>query len=190
MISPEGCPLYTARVITGVKVAPSPDWLAKRLEARGDIPRNNIVDATNFVLFELGQPTHVFDLKKLSDSKIIIRQATQNESFLPIGEGAMPVKLTTDDLVIADAKRAVAMAGVKGGAETAVTEETTDILIEAATFDPIAVRNTSRRHNIASDSSYRFERGVPAATIQFAADRLTQLILENRWWHFAQRCCC
>ena len=175
---PEGCPLYTARVITGVKVAPSPDWLAKRLEARGDIPRNNIVDATNFVLFELGQPTHVFDLKKLTDSKIIIRQATQNESFLPIGEGAMPVKLTTDDLVIADAKRAVAMAGVKGGAETAVTETTTDILIEAATFDPIAVRNTSRRHNIASDSSYRFERGVPAATIQFAADRLTQLILE------------
>ena len=172
------CPLYTARVIRGVKVGPSPDWLADRLRARGDIPRNNIVDATNFVLFELGQPTHVFDLATIADNTIIIRRAAQGEAFLPLGEGAQSVKLTTDDLVIADAQRAVAMAGVKGGAETAVSESTTDVLIEAATFHPVGVRNSSRRHNIASDSSYRFERGVHPAHIAAASDRLVSLILE------------
>ncbi len=175
---PQLCPLYTARVIRGVNVKPSPDWLADRLRARGDIPRNNIVDATNFVLFELGQPTHIFDLAKLKNSAIIIRKAVADESFLPIGEGAKPIKLDAEDLVIADAERAVALAGVKGGAETAVTNSTTDILIEAATFHPVTVRTTSRRHNIASDSSYRFERGVHAAQIERAADRLAQLILE------------
>lgn len=175
----ELCPLYTARVIRGVKVQPSPEWLAERLRARGDIPRNNIVDATNFVLFEMGQPTHVFDLNKLAGPQIIIRKARKDEPFLPIGEGEKPVKLHDEDLVIADAERAVAMAGVKGGAETAVTSETTDILIEAATFHPVAVRNTSRRHNIASDSSYRFERGVHPGQIERAAERLVELILET-----------
>ncbi len=174
----ELCPLYTARIIKGVKVGPSPKWLADRLIARGDIPRNNIVDASNFVLFELGQPTHVFDLAKLLGPEIIIRKAHRDELFLPIGEGAVEVKLSEADLVIADAKRAVAIAGVKGGALTAVSDETTDILIEAATFDPITVRNTSRRLGIASDSSYRFERGVHPGQIEQAADRLVDLILE------------
>ncbi|MEM7228762.1 MAG: phenylalanine--tRNA ligase subunit beta [Planctomycetota bacterium] len=174
----EGCPRYTARIIKGVKVGPSPDWLAARLRARGDIPRNNLVDATNYVLFEMGQPTHVFDLAKLKESKIIIRRATKDEPFLPLGEGATEVKLTTDDLVIADADRPVALAGVKGGALTAVDESTVDILVEAATFAPVTVRNTSRRHGIASDSSYRFERGVHPAGIDAAADRLCHLILD------------
>lgn len=174
------CPLYTARVIRGVKVGPSPRWLADRLTARGDIPRNNIVDASNFVLFELGQPTHVFDLATLRGTppQIIIRKAKPNEQFLPIGEGAAEVKLSDHDLVIADAERAVAIAGVKGGALTAVTNTTTDILIEAATFAPASVRSTSRRLGIASDSSYRFERGVHPGQINEAADRLAALILE------------
>jgi len=172
------CPLYTGRVIRGVTVGPSPDWLADRIRARGDLPRNNVVDLTNFVLFELGQPTHVFDLSRLLGEQIIIRFAHDAEPFLPIGEGAQSIKLSPDDLVIADAERPVAMAGVKGGAETAVTENTTDILIEAATFDPVCVRNTSRRHNIASDSSYRFERGVHPAQVNHAADRLAALILD------------
>jgi len=172
------CPLYTARIIRGVNVGPSPAWLKDRLTARGDIPRNNLVDLTNFVLFELGQPTHVFDLAKLKGPEIIIRRAKQGEPFLPLGEGAAEVKLMQDDLVIADAERAVAMAGVKGGALTAVTEQTTDILIESATFSPVTVRNTSRRYNIASDSSYRYERGVHAAQVNPAADRLVALILE------------
>jgi phenylalanyl-tRNA synthetase beta chain len=176
---PDLCPLYTARVIRGVKVGPSPEWLRQRLEARGDIPRNNLVDLTNFVLFEMGQPTHVFDLAKLEGSRIVIRMAQPNEPFLPIGEDAGEVKLTEQDLVIADASKAVAIAGVKGGALSAVTEATTDVLLEAATFDPVSVRDTSRRHHISSDSSYRFERGVPAGQIEAAADRLTALILEH-----------
>ena len=172
------CPLYTARVIRGVKVGKSPQWLQDRLISRGDIPRNNIVDASNFVLFELGQPTHVFDLAKLRGPEIIIRHAKPGEPFLPIGEGASEVKLEDRDLVIADADRAVAIAGVKGGALTAVSDATTDILIEAATFAPATVRATSRRLGISSDSSYRFERGVHPGQIERAANRLAELILE------------
>jgi phenylalanyl-tRNA synthetase beta chain len=172
------CPLYTARVIRGVRVGPSPRWLADRLRGRGDIPRNNIVDASNFVLFELGQPTHVFDLATVRGPEIIIRMARSQEPFLPIGEGAAEVKLSEHDLVIADAERAVAIAGVKGGALTAVTNATKDILIEAATFAPATVRSTSRRLGIASDSSYRFERGVHPGQVNAAADRLASLILD------------
>jgi phenylalanyl-tRNA synthetase beta chain len=175
---PELCPIYTARVITGVTVGPSPDWLQDRLRAIGQVPRNNLVDATNFVLFELGQPTHVFDLDRLEDRSIVIRKARKKESFIPIGEDALEVELDPRDLVIADTKRAIAIAGVKGGAETAVSDSTTDILVEAATFDRVAVRNTSRRLGIASDSSYRFERGVHPADVGQAADRLVALILE------------
>jgi phenylalanyl-tRNA synthetase beta chain len=175
---PQRCPLYTGRIIRGVKVGPSPQWLQDRLIARGDIPRNNVVDATNFVLFELGQPTHVFDLAKLKGPEIVVRMAKAGEPFLPIGEGEAEVKLTADDLVIADAADAVAIGGVKGGALTAVTESTTDLLLEAASFDPVSVRNTSRRLNIASDSSYRFERGVHPAQVNEAAERLAELILE------------
>jgi phenylalanyl-tRNA synthetase beta chain len=172
------CPLYTARVIRGVKVGESPAWLRDRLVARGDIPRNSIVDASNFVLFEFGQPTHVFDLATLHGSQVNIRKAHANELFLPIGENAAQIKLDQRDLVIADADRAVAIAGVKGGALTAVTSTTTDILIEAATFDAAAVRSTSRRLGIASDSSYRFERGVHPGQIEQTANRLAELILQ------------
>lgn len=175
---PEACPLYTARVIKGVRVQESPDWLKRRLEAIGLVPRNTLVDATNFVLFELGQPTHVFDLAKLAGTTLTIRYAAEGEQLLPIGDGAQPLKLSPMDLVIADAKGPIALAGVKGGEPTAVTGSTVDILLEAATFDPVGVRNTSRRHNVASDSSYRFERGVHAAEINHAAERLASLIIE------------
>ncbi len=173
-----GCPRYTARVIRGVRVGPSPDWLQRRLVAIGQVPRNNIVDATNFVLFELGQPTHVFDLATLVGSEIQVRRARDGERFLPLGADAEEIGLVADDLVIADRDRPVALAGVKGGALASVTESTTDIVLEAATFDVVAVRNASRRHGIASDSSYRFERTVHPATIDEAADRLAALILE------------
>ena len=172
------CPRYTARVIRGVKIGPSPDWLQRRLVAIGQIPRNNVVDATNFVLFELGQPTHVFDLATLAGGEIHVRRAKKDEPFLPLGSDAKEVTLTTDDLVIADRDRPVALAGVKGGALASVTEQTTDLVLEAATFDAVAVRNTSRRHGISSDSSYRFERIVHPAEIDAAADRLAALILE------------
>ena len=175
---PELCPRYTARIITGVTVGPSPDWLQKRLRAIGQIPRNNLVDATNFILFEMGQPTHVFDLDLIEGESIIIRRAREEEAFSPLGEDARPVTLTTSDLVIADSAKAIALAGVKGGSETAVGETTRNILIESATFDRLTVRNTSRRLGIASDSSYRFERGVHPAQVEPASQRLIHLILE------------
>jgi phenylalanyl-tRNA synthetase beta chain len=175
---PRLCPLYTARIIRGVSVHSSPPWMADRLRAIKLIPRNNIVDASNFVLFELGQPTHVFDLAKLAGPQIIIRLAQGGERFLPIGEGAEEITLTGHDLVIADARVPVAIAGVKGGALTAVTPTTTDILLESATFDPVTVRNTSRRLNVESDSSYRFERGVHPGQVDAAAERLAEIILD------------
>ena len=175
---PDLCPLYTAHLITGVSVGPSPKWMQDRLRAIGQVPRNNLVDATNFVLFELGQPTHVFDLDLIEGDSIIIRRAEKDEAFLPLGEDSQEVKLAQSDLVIADAKRAIALAGIKGGAETAVSEGTTDILVESATFDRVTVRNSSRRLGIASDSSYRFERGVHPEQAQAASQRLIALILE------------
>jgi phenylalanyl-tRNA synthetase beta chain len=183
---PNLCPLYTARLIRGVTVRPSPGWIAQRLEAINLIPRNNIVDASNFVLFELGQPTHVFDLAKLAGPEIIVRLAQGGERFLPIGEGAEEITLSGEDLVIADARVPVAVAGVKGGAVSAVTEKTTDILIESATFDPVSVRNTSRRLNVESDSSYRFERGVHPGQVNAAAERLVELILETAGGELAE----
>jgi phenylalanyl-tRNA synthetase beta chain len=173
------CPLYTARVIRGARVGPSPAWIADRLRAVGQIPRNNIVDASNFVLFELGQPTHVFDLARLAGPRIIVRMAKPGEPFLPIGEGASQIKLAEEDLVIADAEKAVALAGVMGGAHSAVSAGTTDLLIEAAAFDPVCVRATSRRHGIESGSSYRFERGVHPGQVDAAAERLVELILQS-----------
>ena len=175
----EGCPRYTARVIRGVKVGPSPAWMQQRLREAGQAPRNNLVDCTNFVLLEMGQPTHVFDLRKLKGGEIRVRRANAGEPFLPLGEHAQPIKLTAQDLVIADAERPVALAGVKGGAETAVDEATVDVLLEAATFSPTMVRHASRRHQIFSDSGKRFERGVHPASIDAAADRLAALILET-----------
>ncbi len=177
--APESCPHYTGRIITGISVAPSNDHIASRLTARGDIPRSNVVDATNFVLFELGQPTHVFDLDTLAGRKIIIRMARKGEKFLPIGDGATEIELDGSELVIADAEKPVALAGVKGGALTAVTDATKNILVEAATFDPVVVRRTSRLHNISSDSSFRFERGVSAGQVDAAAERLCSLILDT-----------
>ena len=172
------CPLYTARVIRGVRIGPSPDWMQARLRAIGQIPRNAIVDCTNFVLFELGQPTHAFDLAQLRGGMLQVRRAQAGETMLPIGEGAIPVKLDEGTLVIADAERPVAIAGVKGGAETAVRDATCDIVIESACFAPVDVRHASRSLRIASDSSYRFERGVDASAVDGPARRLVHLILK------------
>ena len=172
------CPLYTGRVITDVTVGPSEAKILQRLTARGDIPRSNIVDATNFVLFELGQPTHVFDLDTIAGGAVHIRMARAGERFLPIGEDAQEIELKGTELVIADAEKPIALAGVKGGALTAVTDQTKNILIEAASFDPVIVRHASRLHGITSDSSARFERGVSPGQVDAAADRLARLILD------------
>ncbi|MEC7196588.1 MAG: phenylalanine--tRNA ligase beta subunit-related protein, partial [Planctomycetota bacterium] len=134
--APEDCLVYHARIVRGVKVGPSPDWLAAHLEARGDVPRNNIVDATNYVLHELGHPVHAFDLDKLEGGEINIRYAQTGETMLPLGAGAQEIELSDEDLVIADAAKPIALAGVKGGAASSVDENTTNLLLETATFTP------------------------------------------------------
>ena len=156
-LSSETCPYYTARLIRGVTVSESPSWLKVKLESIGLRPINNIVDITNYLLMETGQPLHAFDMSKL-DGGIVVRAAADGEKFLALnGE---EYALSSDDLVIADKTRAVAIGGVMGGEDSGVTETTTDVLLEAAYFTPAAVRRTGRRLGIHSDSSYRFERGT------------------------------
>jgi phenylalanyl-tRNA synthetase beta chain len=171
------CPRYTARIIRGVKVTESPAWLKARIESMGLRPVNNIVDITNFCLFETGEPMHAFDLDKLSGSGIIVRKAKAQEKIRTID--SVERSLDGSTLVIADGKGAVAIAGVMGGLDTEVNYSTKNILLEAASFDPISIRRTSRRLALSTDSSYRFERRVDIAAIKYASDRTTQLILKT-----------
>ncbi len=176
VLEPEMCLRYTARIIRGVKVGPSPEWLQKRLTAMGLVPRNNIVDITNFVLFEYNQPLHAFDLNRLAEKKIIVRRADQGEIFTPLYDSVPP--LTPDTLVIADAERAVAIGGVIGGKGSEVENDTTDILLEAAGFHPGMIRRTCRALKVSTDSSFRFERGVDLEGIASASARAAKLIAE------------
>ncbi len=174
--APEVCPLYTATRISGVKVGPSPEWLAERLTAIGLRPINNIVDITNYVLHEIGQPLHAFDAEAI-DGGIVVRRAKDGETFEALVGGEFT--LTPEDLVIADASgRALALGGVMGGAQSGVTEATQDIVLEAAWFERSAIRFTSRRLALGSDSSYRYERGASPWNVLRAAARATELILE------------
>jgi phenylalanyl-tRNA synthetase beta chain len=174
--APGLCPFYSARRIRGVKVGPSPDWLRMRLEAIGIRSINNIVDVTNYVMMEMGQPLHVFDERLLDEGEIHVRAAADGETFQALD--GKTYALTAADLVIADGKSAVAIAGVMGGELSGVTNETVDVLLESALFNPQAVRRTSRRLGLASDSSYRFERGIDPAGVLAASDRAAQLIME------------
>jgi len=170
------CPVYTARVIRGVKVGRSPDWLVRRLEAIGLRSVNNVVDVTNYVLMEMGQPLHVFDLARLAERRIVVRRAAPKEPFTAI-DGSKH-GLDESMLVIADAERPVAVAGVMGGLESEVGEQTVDVLLESARFDPLSVRTTSRALKLSSDSSYRFERGVDPKGVERASRRAAALIVE------------
>jgi phenylalanyl-tRNA synthetase beta chain len=159
----EGCPRYAFAVLKDIEVGPSPMWLQRRLASIGVRSVNNIVDATNFVLMDVGQPLHAFDLDKLAGPEIVVRRARDGESIEGIDHETYD--LDTDDLVIADADRPVAIAGVMGGAATEVTESTSRILLECAFFDPRSVRRTAKRHGLHTDSSHRFERRVDPAGI-------------------------
>lgn len=175
--SPEDCPLYSALVITGVKVGPSPAWMQERLKAVGLRPINNLVDAGNFVMLELGQPLHVFDAKKIGGNKIVVRRAADGEKLTTLDgkERALSSRM----LVIADEFQPLVVAGIMGGANAEVDASTTDIVIEAAYFLPQSIRWTSKRLGLSSDSAYRFERGVdPHSTLE-AAYRLVDLVLET-----------
>jgi phenylalanyl-tRNA synthetase beta chain len=172
----EGCPRYTARVIRGVKVGPSPEWLAKRLRAIGINPINNVVDATNYVMMECGQPLHAFDLSRIRGNKIVIRPGQVQESFVAIDHRAYT--LDPQMIVIADSERAVALGGVMGGLDSEVSPETRDVMIEAASFVPMAIRRTARKLKLHSPSSHRFERRIDPDQLDWASRRCCELILQ------------
>jgi phenylalanyl-tRNA synthetase beta chain len=171
------CPQYNARLIRGVKVGPSPAWMARRLEAVGIRPVNNVVDVTNYVMLEMGQPLHAFDFAGVGGGRIIVRTAKRGETLTTLD--GRKRELTPDMLVIADADRPIALAGVMGGADTEVTDATADVLLESARFDPLSVRRTARALAMKSDSSYRFERGIDPTLPERASLRAAQLILQT-----------
>lgn len=173
---PKLCPRYTARIIEGVKIGPSPDWLGKRVEAVGLRSVNNVVDATNYAMIETGQPPHAFDYDKITDGKIIVRKAAAGERIVSI-DGTI-CELNPDMLIIADPKGPVAVAGVMGGLDTEVSETTSTILLEDAYFDPVSIRTTSRKLALPSEASYRFERTVDVEMIDWASKRTAQLITQ------------
>ncbi len=169
------CPFFSARKIDNVKVGPSPQWLRARIESVGIRAINNIVDISNFLMLELGQPTHAFDANKLKGG-INVRLAREGEKFLALDGKTYSLK--PDNLVVADQERAVGIGGVMGGEETGVTDSTKNILLEAAYFLPASIRRTARNLNLPSDASYRFERGVDPEMILRASQRATELIQE------------
>lgn len=177
---PDLCPRYTARLIRGVRIGPSPDWLAERIVAAGARPINNVVDVTNYVLFELGQPLHAFDLATLARregvAEVVVRRAREGETLTTLD--GQHRALAPDMLVIADASGPVALAGVMGGEATEVSESTVDVLLESACFDRACISKTSRALGLISESSLRFERGVDPELAAIASERAAQLIAE------------
>jgi phenylalanyl-tRNA synthetase beta chain len=174
-VEPPGCELYTALEISNVQVGPSPDWLRRKLEAVGLRPINNIVDITNYVMLELGQPLHAFDADKL-EGEIRVRAGGAGEEFLALD--GKTYRLNVEHIVIADDRRALALGGVMGGEDSGVTDTTRNILLESAHFDGPTIRRTSRALGLSSDSSYRFERGVDLAGVMVASHRAAGLILQ------------
>ena len=172
----ERCPRYTARVLKNAKVGPSPDWMVARLEACGIRSINNLVDITNYVLLETGHPLHAFDYTLLKDGQIIIRRAAAGEKFTTLDETER--ELTDEMLVIADPKKAVALAGVMGGANTEIKDDTSTVLLESATFGQSGIRHTAKALGLSTDSSYRFQRGVNVDTVEWASRRAAALMAE------------
>jgi phenylalanyl-tRNA synthetase beta chain len=170
------CPRYAGRIVRGVNIRPSPDWLVKRLEAIGQRPINNVADITNYVLHEQGQPLHAFDLSKLTEKRIVVRRAAEGETLRTLD--GVERTLDSEMLVIADAVRAVALAGVMGGADSEISEATEDVLIESAYFNPASVRRTSKLLGLHTEASHRFERGVDYAGTLRAQERCVSLICE------------
>lgn len=174
--APDLCPRYAARVIRGVKIGESPAWLKQRLESVGIGIINNIVDVTNFVLMEYGQPLHAFDYHKLGENRIVVRRAVEGEQITTLDEEER--ELTSDMLVIADATKPVALAGVMGGYDSEITETTCDVLLESANFQPASIRATAKKLGMHTEASYRFERGADPEAVIPALNRATQLIVE------------
>jgi phenylalanyl-tRNA synthetase beta chain len=178
----DGCPRYIGRIFRDVRVGPSPPWLKARLVAAGMRPISNVVDVTNYVMHALGNPLHAFDLAKLAGGRIVVRRAREGEELRTLD--GQPRVLDPRDLAIADAERAVAIAGIMGGEDSEVTAETTDVLLEAANFEPVAILKTSERLGLRTDGSNRWEKGVDPYLAEHAARLATELIVEltgARW---------
>ena len=176
ILDPDLCPRYAARIVRGVRIAPSPEWLVKKLESIGQRPINNVADITNYVLHELGQPLHAFDLAKLTENRIVVRRAEEGETIQTLD--GVERKLDEEMLVIADAKRPVAVAGVMGGEDSEISEHTTDVLIESAYFDPSSVRRTAKLLGLHTEASHRFERGTDPDGVLRAQERCVSFICE------------
>ena len=172
----DGAPRYTGTTIKGVKVASSPDWLQKKLLSIGLRPINNIVDITNFVLHETGQPLHAFDAAKIEGGKVVVRRAEEGEKFVTLD--GVERTLSSADLMIANTEKSMCLAGVFGGEESGVTESTVDVFLESAYFNPVSIRKSSKRHTLKTDASFRYERGADPLVVEYAAKRAALLIQE------------
>ena len=170
------CPRYAGVSISGVSVGPAPDWLQNRLRSIGCNPVNNIVDATNFVLHELGQPLHAFDLDKIDGNKVIVKKLAAKTNFTTLD--GIERKLDDQDLMICDDKEGLCLAGVFGGLSSGVTESTTSIFLESAYFNPVCIRKSAKRHGLNTDASFRFERGIDPTRVVYALKRAAVLIKE------------
>jgi phenylalanyl-tRNA synthetase beta chain len=173
----EGCARYTAQIVRGIKIKSSPEKIASRLALVDQRSINNAADASNYTLWEMGHPTHAFDLDLLEGGKIIVRRARLSETLKTLD--GIDRKLSPEDLIIADAKKPVALAGVMGGFDTMITEKTRNVLIESAWFDPVAARKTAKRHGLHTDASHRFERGADYAATPLACALVAQRIVES-----------
>ncbi len=174
---PQGCARFTARVLRNVSIKPSPAKIAERLALLDQRAINNAADATNYVLWEMGKPTHVFDLDLLEGGKIVVRRARDGEKLKTLD--GVERKLTAEDLVVADAVKPVGLAGTMGGFDTMITDKTRNILIESAWWDPVTVRKMARRHGLHTDASHRFERGADFESTILSCDRVAELILQS-----------
>ncbi len=181
----DGAPKYTGTTIKGVKVGPSPEWLQKKLVSIGLRPINNVVDITNFVLMEIGQPLHAFDAAMIAGNKVVVRRAAEGEKFITLD--GVERTLSANDLMIADAEKPMCLAGVFGGENSGVTEKTEDVFLESAYFNPVSIRKSAKRHSLSTDASFRYERGADPMIAEYAAKRAALLICELAGGHVVGR---
>ncbi len=179
----DAAPRYWGTTVRGVKIAPSPEWMQKRLLAVGLRPINNLVDITNYVLMETGLPLHAFDLNKIRGGKVIVRRAEEGESLVTLD--GVERRLSSADLVIADAEGPMCLAGVFGGANSGISGDTTDLFLESAYFNPVSIRKTSHRHNLKTDASFRYERGCDPLAIEYVSRRAALLVCELAGGHIS-----
>ena len=183
--APDGAPRYTGTTIRGVKVGPSPEWLQEKLLSVGLRPINNVVDVTNFVLMEIGQPLHAFDAARIKGNRVIVRRAAEGEKFVTLD--GVERTLSANDLMIADIEKPMCLAGVFGGEDSGVTETTSDVFLESAYFNPVSIRKSAKRHGLSTDASFRYERGADPLVAEYAAKRAALLICELAGAHVTGR---